>query len=62
MDSERSEFSKFTCGSDPIRIPVRMSVIYISSLSFDARKKIISALDRVISCQDFCVPDFLIFV
>jgi len=30
-----------------------MSVTYISSLSFDARKNIISALDRVIPYQEF---------
>jgi len=38
---------------------------YISSLSFDFwcyRKKIISELDRVIPCQEFCVPYFKIFV
>jgi len=38
------------------------SVTYISSLSFDARKKIMSVLDRVIPSQEFYVPDFLIFV
>jgi len=37
-------------------------VIYISSLIFEVRKKIISALDRVIPWQDFCLSDFLIFV
>jgi len=35
----------------------RMSVTYISSLSFDAKKKIVSALYRVIPRQEFCVPD-----
>jgi len=39
-----------------------MPVPYIFSLTFDATKKIIGALDRVIPCQEFCVPDFLIFV
>jgi len=37
-----------------------MSVTCISSLRFDAGKKIISALDRVIPCQQFCVTGFLI--
>jgi len=45
-----------------IPLSVNMSVTYISSLSFDARKRIISALDGVIPCQELCVPDFLIFV
>jgi len=30
-----------------------LSATYISSLSFDARKKIIGALDRVIPCQEY---------
>jgi len=38
------------------------SVNKISSTSFAARKNIISVLNRVIPCQEFCVPDFLIFV
>jgi len=46
----------------PFWMSVRMSVIYISILSFDARKKIIGALERIIPCQEFCVADFLIFV
>jgi len=45
-----------------IHTPLWMYITYISSLSFQARKKIISALDRVIPFQEFCVPDFLIFV
>jgi len=45
-----------------VQTPLRMSVTYISSLSFDAWKKIFSAKDRVISFQEFYVPDFLIFV
>jgi len=36
--------------------------LYVSSLSFDAWKKIIIALDRVIPSQEFCATDFLIFV
>jgi len=46
---------------DPIWMSVCSPVTYISSLSFDARKKI-GASDREVLCQEFCVPDFLIFV
>jgi len=37
----------------------RMSVTYISSLTFDARKKIISALDRVVPWQNFVYQIFV---
>jgi len=45
-----------------VETPLQMSASYISSLNFDARKKIISALDKVISCQELYAPDYLIFV
>jgi len=35
---------------------------YISSLSFDARRKKIGASDRGDPCQKFCVQDFWMFV
>jgi len=47
--SKRAKFSIFIWGSDPI-MNVCMYVNYISSVSFDARKEIIRALDRVIPC------------
>jgi len=46
----------------PLWMPDCGSVTYISSLSFDARKEIISALNRVNPCQELCIPDFFIFV
>jgi len=46
----------------PLWMSVCMSVIYISSLSFDAGKKIINALDIETRWQEFHVSDFLIFV
>jgi len=48
-----------------VQTPSWMSVTYISSLSLESSgKKIISALDRVPHSwpQEFCLPDFLIFV
>jgi len=45
---------------EEIQIQIQMYVhdFCISYLSFDARKKKISE----IPCQEFCVPDFVIFV
>jgi len=45
-----------------IRMSATISVTNLFSLSFDARKKNIGALDRGILCQEFCVPDLWIFV
>jgi len=42
----------------PLWMSVCMSVTYISSLSFDAKKKKIGALNRGILCQEYNVPDF----
>jgi len=36
--------------------------LHLPPMSFDAKKKIISALDSVIPCQEFSVQDFTIFV
>jgi len=42
-----------------VRSPLWMFVTHLQlHPEFDVRKKIISALDRVIPCQEFCVPDF----
>jgi len=53
--SKHAEFSIFI----RFQMPLWMS---ICSLSFDAKKKIISVLDRVSPCLEFFVLDFLIFV
>jgi len=50
-----AEFSIVKKGSDPLWVLVCVSV----TNNFDVRKKIISALDRVIPCREFCKPDFL---
>jgi len=46
----------------PFWMSVCVSVTYLLPVSSDTKKKMISALNKAILCQEFSVSGFLIFV